>query len=198
MLALWLVLCAPIAVETQPATISWAIDAADSNRSVSLYREAARTWAASLDDERVIVFSGLLSGTIPGTGKRVVPCCDGRDLTQSIEDAQQKREHTWAKMLALFPRSDWYVSTEDDVWWNVTGLQTLLAPLSTSKPRLVGMGPGHSVYGPYVIVNRPLLELFANASLLSACRDEIIRQNPWTTYTCASLPMDDCLLAATL
>jgi hypothetical protein len=104
-------------------------------------------------------------------------------FAQSIGAAQQKRENTWAKMLALFPRSDWYVSTDDDVWWNVTGLQTLLAPLNTSKPRLVGMGAGHSVNGPFVVMNRPLLELFADAALLSACRAELLRLNPWARYT---------------
>ncbi|MEC8038489.1 MAG: hypothetical protein VX152_09360, partial [Pseudomonadota bacterium] len=42
--------------------ISWAINAADAHHSVALYREAARTWAADIADERLIVFSDVLDG----------------------------------------------------------------------------------------------------------------------------------------
>jgi hypothetical protein len=84
----WLILwaCATVApseIEMELPTISWAINVADSNYSARLYQQSARTWAAPLDDERVIVFSGLVDGTIRGTAKRIVPCCDGEDFTQA-------------------------------------------------------------------------------------------------------------------
>lgn len=53
----------------------------------------------------------------------VIPCCGGRDLGKSLASAQQMREHTWKLMLEDFSEdTEWFVSTEDDAWLNVTRL----------------------------------------------------------------------------
>jgi hypothetical protein len=164
-------------------SISFAINSGDWNSSIARYRMAAKTWVSGFEDERVIVFSSLLQGTIPGTAKRIVPCCDGEDYGGDIARAQKKREYTWGKMLWLLPHSDWYVSTEEDTWWNVTALRQMLWHLNTSDPRMTGSGPGHSINGPFAIVNRAMLELFANATLLAGCRAELLRKgNPYKDF----------------
>ena len=50
------------------------------------------------------------------------------------------------------------------------------APNLVQRPLLVGGGRCPTVNGPFVIVNRPLLDLFANASLLEGCRADLLKK----------------------
>ena len=85
-------------------------------------------------------------------------------------------------------------------WWNVTALEDVLggrlgpearlrpmrrdlqckvhkAPADVMRPLLVGGGRCKAVVGPFVVMNRPLLSLFANESLLQRCRESYLRTN---------------------
>lgn len=53
----------------------------------------------------------------------VVPCCGGENLGSTLARAQKMREFTWKLMFDKFSRdTQWFISTEDDAWWNITRL----------------------------------------------------------------------------
>mmetsp|Transcript_18658 Transcript_18658/g.57368 ORF Transcript_18658/g.57368 Transcript_18658/m.57368 type:complete len:918 (-) Transcript_18658:166-2919(-) len=112
------------------------------------------------------------------------PCCGGRDLGKTLADAQYMREHTWKRMLDDFPKDTyWFLSTEDDVWWDLEGLCDIATDMiadfgvPSSTPVLIGGGapPTSAVFGGLILMNRPLLELYGNHTLLDMCREDLIR-----------------------
>ena len=136
----------------------------------------------------VVVYSSVTEGCIPIAGDEnycapVKPCCGGKNLGSTLADAQYMREHTWKRMLADFPDDTyWFLSTEDDVWWDMDRLCDITAEVLTDlvvdreTPVLIGGGaPTQSaVFGGLILMNRPLLELFANETLLDMCRDDLL------------------------
>jgi len=136
--------------------------------------------------KRFSIRLGSSATTVP-----VTPCCGGMDYSANIADAQKMREHTWPLMLEQFPaETRWFVSTEDDVWWDVRRLCRVIDEsvrrlgASESEPIVIGGGATDRqiIYGPYVIVNRPLLLLFSNARLLDRCRLELTSHNAFHDY----------------
>ena len=54
------------------------------------------------------------------------------------------------------------------------------SPRARRGPHTTGRSGGgrcRAVVGPFVVMNRPLLSLFANATLLAGCRDDLLRTN---------------------
>ena len=183
-----------------PGRLGIAINTGDATESMDRVRYAisphgwAGTFAAEKNDSRgvpVVVYSNKISACVPSTNGSCIPirpCCDGKDLDKSLAMAQAMREHTWAKMLRDLPGDTyWFVSTEDDVWWNIDGLCDVTAEIvadlgvPSSTPILLGGGapPEFAIFGGLVVMNRPLLEMFANPNLLSECRADLLTKgNP--------------------
>ena len=167
---------------------------ADSQRRRATDSEDSKT---SFSAKNVAVYSATKedSAALGAEKVAVKPCCGGRDYSQTIGEAQEMREHTFAMMLRDFPNNtEWFLSTEEDVWWDIPGLcrvieETVLNALDTKSkasgkmpPMILGGGDpdgGHShnhqsIFGPFIVMNRPMLELFANETLMDDCRRELL------------------------
>lgn len=197
--AVWLVATAVVALRC-PEDISFAINSGDQEHQIGRvkYILGKGGWAGdspyvsyrhahALSPSPLVVYSSTINGTLPlGNGSAsvpVTPCCGGIDFSRSIAEAQQMRERTFPLMLQQMPaETHWYVSTEDDVWWNLRGLCSVITETvqkldaSEDEPILLGGGATNQriIYGPYMIMNPPMLRLFSNVTLLNVCRNRLM------------------------
>lgn len=160
----------------------------------------------SLDWDRenlpVVVYSNLAEGCIP-LGEHtlddkpyphmpcvpVKQCCDGNDLGSTLADAQRMRENTWSKMLRDLPDdTEWFISTEEDVWWDIevvcNVLGDIIQDLGTFDERTAILAGGGApvdtlVYCGLIVMNRPLLEIYANETYLDECREDLLQNTAW-------------------
>lgn len=198
--AAWFVATAVVALKC-PEDISFAINSGDQDHQMGRVRfilgrggwAGDSPYASDRDPHAVfpsplVVYSSTINSTIPlGNGSAsvpVTPCCGGIDFSRSIADAQQMRERTFPLMLKHMPaETRWYVSTEDDVWWNLKGLCGFIMETvqklgaAHDEPILLGGGATNQriIYGPYMIMNPPMLRLFSNATLLNVCRARLMK-----------------------
>lgn len=124
-----------------PAKLGVAINTGDNREEMRRvqYALGADGWArkAQFDangiEADVVVYSSVKRGWLPWGSTTpthvaercvpVVPCCGGRDLGKNLATAQKMREFTWKSMWNGFSEdTEWFISTEDDTWWNVTRL----------------------------------------------------------------------------
>mmetsp|Transcript_4995 Transcript_4995/g.16373 ORF Transcript_4995/g.16373 Transcript_4995/m.16373 type:complete len:371 (+) Transcript_4995:84-1196(+) len=171
-----------------PGELGIAINSGDGRLDTGLFSLGNLGWAGSLvaaekmSSKNLVVYSSVRRGSMPLRDGNVpiTPCCGGRDLSKNIRDAQRMREYTFSKMLDYFPSTtQWFLSTEEDVWWDVEGLCRIIedtvayAGIDDSKTPVLMGGGVKRVFGPFVVVNRPMLELFANDTLFDACKHYI-------------------------
>ena len=175
-----------------PGSLGIAINTGDRELERVRFALSPRGWAGGLLERHgsftarnVVVYSSVREGKIPlGRGQEVplVPCCGGVDFSQSLAEAQYMREHTFSRMQRQFSAdTTWFLSTEEDVWWDIEGLCGVIEAFegNDEEPALLGGGWTKAdrvaaIFGPYIIMNRPLLSLFANETLLRACRDDLL------------------------
>jgi hypothetical protein len=74
----------------------------------------------------------VYTDSITDPEQQLVPCCVGEGdagakLGENIQTAQRKLEHTFKDFFTRFPGKDFYVYSDDDVYWSVEGLSTQLS-----------------------------------------------------------------------
>lgn len=83
-----------------------------------------RTWLSQFD--AYIIYSD----SIDRPSKHVVPCCGNQTrLGGSIATAQLKMEHTFQDFASRFPDRDFYIYSDDDVYWSTDALANRLSAL---------------------------------------------------------------------
>lgn len=182
-----------------PANIGFAINTGDQKDAMDRvkYALSKEGWAGRFAESLwgstpppIVVYSSVKTGSIPlgNFSVPIIPCCGGVDLSQTLADAQTMREHTFSRMLKDMPATtQWFISTEDDVWWDLREVCSVLSgsmlnlglgqAREVKEPILVGGGQASNrlgIFGPYIIMNRALLKLFANDRLLDGCRTELM------------------------
>ncbi|KAH8053770.1 hypothetical protein JL722_9247 [Aureococcus anophagefferens] len=88
--------------------------------------------------------------------------------------------HSWAAAALRRDATSGMLVFSDTVhedWENGVLCKVHKAPADVMRPLLVGGGRCKAVVGPFVVMNRPLLSLFANESLLQRCRESYLRTN---------------------
>jgi hypothetical protein len=115
------------------------------------------------------------------------PCCGSlTSLGDTLGFAQQKMEHTYHELRDRFPKKDWYIYSDDDVYWSIEGLAAHLQLLSKNgfDPRvraIVSGGGGYPrwnkelVGGCFVVLSRKALELAADFDTIQRAKDLISR-----------------------
>lgn len=127
---------------------------------------------------RTVLFGDSANATLPAACDMATyrPCASA-NLGSSIASAQKKREFVHLQLLTVAPLYiDWFVSTEQDTWWDSQFLVKYLGDLEASHkdihevPAFVG-----GWQGPFLVMNRRFLErIVSNKTHMDACRAALV------------------------
>ena len=107
---------------------------------------------------------------------RVRPCAEA-NLGGDLSSAQLKREHLHLQLLGAAPAdADWFVTTEQDVWWHAARLHAYLEAIERKFPDAHAAPFFAGGYeGPFLVMNRRFVEaVVGNATFVDRCRAALL------------------------
>ena len=109
-------------------------------------------------------------------GRAYRPCAEA-NLGGDLSSAQLKREHLHLQLLGAAPAdADWFVTTEQDVWWHAARLHAYLEAIERKFPDAHAAPFFAGGYeGPFLVMNRRFVEaVVGNATFVDRCRAALL------------------------
>ena len=121
-----------VAVEVEAAALEAC--AGGGCRAAGLVEAQCDTWVRGL--KAVAFFGDERDAALPAAcaGRAYRPCAEA-NLGGDLSSAQLKREHLHLQLLGAAPAdADWFVTTEQDVWWHAARLHAYLEAIERKFP----------------------------------------------------------------